>query len=378
VEEDGVQPQRPTRRRRRTSHGTEPPFEAAPPSADAAPESVPAAGADDASDAARAEGVGAEAAAEAARDPDRTQDPDDLASLVAPPDLASIAEAEARAEADAFAVAGSARGIEFPVEAVDQAEASLAILDDARSPNPATCPFFRSATEDGRLGLPIEYPHESNCCAAFGEPKPQSLRQQELVCLTAGHVSCPRYLRGALVGRETVAIVPPRPGVSRAIVAAAAVLVVSAALSFAFVFVRGGLTLPGAVPEPTDVAAVSPEPTAPPPTPVPTAEPTPTPPPTATPRPTASPTPEPTPTPRPTPTPAPTPSPQPSSDRYELLEPCPDKPDCWIYTIRSGDNVFSIARYFGVPEATVRELNPWLATTPLRAGQQLILPPPTR
>jgi LysM repeat protein len=61
-----------------------------------------------------------------------------------------------------------------------------------------------------------------------------------------------------------------------------------------------------------------------------------------------------------------------------LLEPCPDKPDCWIYTIRSGDNIYSIARYFGVPEATVRELNPWLATTPLRAGQQLILPPPTR
>ncbi|HEU0236534.1 MAG TPA: LysM domain-containing protein [Candidatus Limnocylindrales bacterium] len=313
---------------------------------------------------------------------DRPADPDDLASLVAPPDLASIAEAEARAEADAFADTAPGRGIEFPVTDVEEGSGSLSILDDARSPNPATCPFFRSESADGRLGLPIEYPHEANRCAAFGEPKPQSLRQQELVCLTAGHVSCPRYLRGSLVGRETVAVVPPRAGISRAIVAAAVVLVASATLSFAFVFARGGLTLPGAGAEPTDVAAASQEPTEPPPTPVPTAEPTaePTVAPTATPRPTPSPTPAPTATPRPTPSPTPRPTvtPQPTSDRYELLEPCPDKPDCWIYTIRSGDNIFSIARYFGVPEATVRELNPWLETTPLRAGQQLILPPPTR
>lgn len=367
MEEDGAQPQRPTRSRRRTSRSKEPPPEAAAPSADAAP---------DASTDAPDRAMGDEAAVASGR----PEDPEDLASLVAPPDLASIAEAEARAEADAFAVAGPVDGIEFPVEALDETRESLPILDDARSPNPATCPFFRSELEGGRLGLPVEYPDESNHCAAFGEPKPQSLRQQEIVCLTAGHISCPRYLRGSLVGRETVAVVTPRRGISRAIVAAAAVLVASAALSFAFVFVRGGLTLPDGGPGPTDVAAVSPEPTGPPPTPIPTAEPepTPTPAPTATPRLTPSPTPEPTPTPRPTATPAPTASPQPTSDRYELLEPCPDKPDCWIYTIRSGDNIYSIARYFGVPEATVRELNPWLATTPLRAGQQLILPPPTR
>jgi len=362
VEEDGAKPQRPTRSRRRTSRSTEPPPEAIPPTLEAAPDPVPSA---------------ADASAEAG-DVGRPTDPDDLASLVAPPDLASIAEAEARAEADAFADSAPGRGVEFPVTDVEEANSSLTILDDGRSPNPATCPFFRSESDGGRLGLPIEYPHESNRCAAFGEPKPQSLRQQELVCLTAGHVSCPRYLRGSLVGRETVAVVPPRTGISRAVVAAAAVLIASAALSFAFVFARGGLTLPGAGPEPTDVAAASPEPTEPPPTPVPTSKPTAAP--TATPRPTPSPTPPPTATPRPTPSPTPRPTvtPQPTSDRYELLEPCPDRPDCWIYTIRSGDNVFSIARYFGVPEATVRELNPWLETTPLRAGQQLILPPPTR
>jgi LysM repeat protein len=49
-----------------------------------------------------------------------------------------------------------------------------------------------------------------------------------------------------------------------------------------------------------------------------------------------------------------------------------------VYTVRSGDNVVSIARYFGVPLDTVYDLNPWLRGTGLRAGQKLILPPPTR
>jgi hypothetical protein len=60
------------------------------------------------------------------------------------------------------------------------------------------------------------------------------------------------------------------------------------------------------------------------------------------------------------------------------LEPCPDRPDCYIYTVRSGGNLVSIANYFGVPLETVYELNRWVRTTGLRAGQELILPPPTR
>ena len=71
------------------------------------------------------------------------------------------------------------------------------------------------------------------------------------------------------------------------------------------------------------------------------------------------------------------PRPAPTSDRYALLKPCPNKPDCWIYRVRSGDNLFSIANYFGVPLATVKALNPWTANG-LRAGRDLILPPPTR
>jgi len=86
----------------------------------------------------------------------------------------------------------------------------------------------------------------------------------------------------------------------------------------------------------------------------------------------------PSPTPSPTPRPTRTPRPTPSSDRYQLLTACPNTPRCWIYTVRRGDNVFSIAHYFGVSTDAVYSRNPWLRNTGLRAGQQLRLPPPTR
>lgn len=78
------------------------------------------------------------------------------------------------------------------------------------------------------------------------------------------------------------------------------------------------------------------------------------------------------------PTPSPAATPRLTSNRDALLDQCPDRPGCWLYTIRSGDNLFSIAQYFGVPPETVRRLNPWTRTSALRAGKQLILPPPTR
>ncbi len=87
---------------------------------------------------------------------------------------------------------------------------------------------------------------------------------------------------------------------------------------------------------------------------------------------------------RPRPSPArpsaPSPSaavtPHPSSDRYALLAPCPDRADCYVYTIRAGDNLFSIANYFGVQLADVYRLNPWARTSGLHAGLELRLPPP--
>jgi LysM repeat protein len=78
----------------------------------------------------------------------------------------------------------------------------------------------------------------------------------------------------------------------------------------------------------------------------------------------------------PAPTPAPTPAS--SSNRYDLLTACPDTTDCWVYVVRAGDNLVSIAHYFGVPLSAVEQRNPWTTTTQLVAGQKLLLPTPTR
>lgn len=245
------------------------------------------------------------------------------------------------------------------------------------SPNPATCPFLRSQGLEGRLRRPLEAADPENRCAAFGEPRVPSLRQQESACLALAHVDCQRYRRGALAVRS---VRRTSRRVTSATLAAVLVLVASASASLAFVVVRGGLTLPAAsngpvatgVPAPSALAAVVAT-TAPTPVasvPVATPEPTPESEPAPTPTPTVAPT--------STPTPPVGPTPAPTSDRYQLLVPCPSTPDCYIYTVRRGDNLTSIARYFGVPLATVRQLNPWTATKGIDPGENLILPPPTR
>jgi hypothetical protein len=250
---------------------------------------------------------------------------------------------------------------------------------DGRSPNPQICPFLR-ATEKGGLGLPVERPDPANRCAALAEAVPQSLRQQELVCLSIGHVNCPRYLRGSSVVVETPApVVRARRSMSPAMIGSIAVLVMAVSASIGFFWARGGsLTIgpgPAASPSATVAAVVptfSPRPASPSAAVVATPSPSPTP----TPTPTATPNPTPTATPRATP--RPTPRATPRSDRYRLLRACGDAPRCWIYTVRSGDNVYSIARYFGVSQDSIYARNSWLRTRGLRAGQQLRLPPPTR
>jgi LysM repeat protein len=119
-------------------------------------------------------------------------------------------------------------------------------------------------------------------------------------------------------------------------------------------------------------ASATPDPTAAP-TPIPTASPTPAP------TPSPSPSPTPTPTPRPTakPTAKPTARPAPTSDRYALLRPCPGTPNCWIYRVRAGDNIYSIANYFGISQDSIYDRNPFVRNG-LRPGQDLRLPPPTR
>jgi hypothetical protein len=267
----------------------------------------------------------------------------------------------------------------------------LSVIDD-RSPNAWVCPFLRAVDVDEQVLAPVEGPDVANRCAALSDPVPQSLRQQELVCLTSGHVNCPRYLRGAVGVAEVEATVaagrsmrpavamPKRPSISPAILASLGILAIAFSLSVSFVVARGGLELAAALTPPPSAPVVgavdspTPEPTAVPatlePTPSPTVEPTPSPSPAPTPSPTAAPT--------PSPTPEPTASPKPTSDRYALLRPCPNVDRCWIYTVRRGDNLFSIANYFGVSLESIYERNPWTRTESLRAGRELRLPPPTR
>jgi LysM repeat protein len=251
----------------------------------------------------------------------------------------------------------------------------LQVLDD-RSPDPSVCPFLRAAGGQG-LVAPIEMPHPANRCAALAEAVPQSLRQQELVCLTTGHVNCPRYLRGtAVVAEEPEPVVRTGRALTPAVLGSLFVLVMAVSASIAFVLARGGPSLAGLVPSssPTGIAIDSPlagESLAPSPLTSGSGDP-------GTSIGSASPSVTPSPSPSSTPTPRRTSTAAPTSDRFALLTACPDTSNCWIYRIRRGDNLYSIAHYFGVSLDSIYKLNPWVKTTGLRAGRELRIPTPTR
>jgi LysM repeat protein len=253
----------------------------------------------------------------------------------------------------------------------------MGLADPAgRSPNSDTCPFFRSIDETGAIRTPFEVPHDANRCMAVADPTPQSVRQQELVCLTAGHVNCPRYLRGALVSSQTARRGPRRSMASPPVIAAVLVLVLAAAASVGFLFARGGLALALPSPTPSQVAVASSSPTPEPTIVAPTTSPSPSP---VPPSPSLSPTPSPSPARTAAPTAIATPTPAPTSDRYAVLVACPDAPDCWIYIVRAGDNFQSIVNWFGVPYDTVARMNPQLGDlATLHVGDKIRMPPPTR
>jgi hypothetical protein len=259
-------------------------------------------------------------------------------------------------------------------------------------PSDRVCPFLRAAT-DTTLSEPIESPDAANRCAALAEPVPQSLRQQELVCLSSGHVNCPRYLRGSVAHPAVVHAVSARRTITPATGAAMALFGLAFLASVGFVVATGGLAITASVATATpggavlgDVSTAAPDPVR---TPVPTIEVTPIPSvaaaasatpaaPSGTPAaPSAAPSASPSRPPSPTQKPTAKPTTKPASGRFALLSRCPGTPGCYVYIVRSGDNLFSIARYFGVPLKTVQAMNPWTKSG-LVAGRELRIPTPTR
>jgi hypothetical protein len=230
-------------------------------------------------------------------------------------------------------------------------------------------------------------------CAAFGDPLPLSLRQQELVCLQRVHVSCPRYARGTVLASEIAASPATREGRWGRVPLLTIVGIGLVILAIA-TLLAGLLGLPPFAGGKPAVNLQTASPSAP-------ASPTPTTAPTLTAAPSAQASASAVATPSPTRTPAPTPTattqptatwpPGATASRMSLLVPCTDQVDCYVYTIRGpgaaprgngssvADTLAGVARYFGVSLTAIEQMNPWLGgSVTVHPGDKLKIPPPTR
>jgi cytoskeletal protein RodZ len=264
---------------------------------------------------------------------------------------------------------------------------------------PVRCQFLRAVGPDGKLIDAQNSAVPAHRCAAFGDPLPLSLRQQELVCLQRVHVSCPRYARGTVLANETVAT--PKVSQQRwgrfspmTIIGIGLVILAVGTLLSGLLGLPpfgGGkaavvptASAPVATSSASQVALASASPSAAP-SAVFTASPG------ATARPTAAATPTPSATPKPTAAPTATWPPGATAARMSLLTPCAGTANCWVYTVRGpgaapagngssvADTLAGVCTWFGVNINTVRQMNPGLnGSDTIHPGDKLKVPNPTR
>lgn len=263
----------------------------------------------------------------------------------------------------------------------------------AANAGPMRCHFLRSVGPDGRLVEAQQAAVPTHRCAAFGDPLPLSLRQQELVCLQRVHVSCPRYVRGTLLANESPSSqVKGEPLKHLPILSIVGVGLVVLAVLAVVTAMLGWPPFGGGTAAPTPLSALVAPPSASP-TLGAGAKPTPT----ATVTSAASVLPSaPVIVPSLTPGPSLATTPAPSSwppgataSRMNLVVPCAGQGNCYVYIVRGSgpppggngstvpDSLANIASFFGVSVNDINAMNSW-ASAGIHSGDRLKIPPPTR
>jgi LysM repeat protein len=230
------------------------------------------------------------------------------------------------------------------------------------------CPYLIAAEGTWRAATP----QRAHRCGALEPPAPIATAKQRSLCLAAEHVTCPTFIAAtdaveAVAPRHRTARFPiPRvtpvvlerggPTLSPAILARQRGLAQGALLALMGIALVAILVARVAGPGNPAGAVASSSPSVDASVP-------------ASARPSPSPSPAPSPGPSPSAAPSPSPSPGPSTAPASS-SPSPRR----TYTVRSGDNLSSIAARYGTTVAVLARLNKIDDPSVIRVGQVLVLP----